>query len=424
MSFRNKLVFVFASFGIALYAIVGSYLASTGAQQPINNDGAQLRIFESVLKHIQDDYVDEPNLDKVRAGALRGLANGLDQYSSYLTADQVRDFNAKKGANQIGIGAEVSQVAAYLFVIAPIKGSPAEKAGLKSGDVIEYIDNKATRDISLYDARQLLFGNAGSTVKLRILRSGSSPQTLEVPRAAYKTPEAEIRVETNGKIGVLRVNSLEKGEAEDIKNRLIELQKQNVSKVVLDLRGVADGNIAEAVTVANFFIKDGNLARTLGKENKVLKEFPADAAKAVWNGQVAALVDFGTAGAAEIVASALIDRNRGEVIGERTFGAGTEQQLFTLRDGDGLLLTTIKWASANGTAFLGEKRDSSGVKPTVEVKRPETPDPIDPEELQNNDENPQPSPSPVTSPTPKTDNKPAEDVQLNKALEILRGKNA
>jgi carboxyl-terminal processing protease len=428
MSFRTKFLLVVLSATLALYTVIGGWLA-TRAQQPINDAGAQIRIFENVLQHIQNDYVDEPNLEKVRAGALRGLAYGLDPYSSYLTPEQVKDYQAKRQNGRAGIGAELSQVASYLYVIAPIKGSPAEKAGLQPGDVIEYIENRATRDISLYDARQVLLGEPGTRVKLRVLRSGARPQTLEIARGAYKIPEAEARVEPNGKIGVLKVNSLEDGEAADIKARLQDLAKQGVTKVVLDLRGVAAGSLKEAVEVANLFIKDGTLAQTIGRENAVKQTFTADAAKTIWNGQVAALIDFGTAGAAEVVAGAIADRKRGEVIGERSFGAGTEQQLFALRDGDGLLLTTLKWASANGNAFLGEDRQTSGVKPTVEVKRPETPEPLDPEELEDQ-EQPEAQPSPEATPTPKASVEPAkpaapvEDLQLKKALEILRGGEA
>ncbi|HEX8194961.1 MAG TPA: S41 family peptidase [Pyrinomonadaceae bacterium] len=417
MSFRTKFLFVILSASIALYSFVGGYLA-TRAQQSANDAGSQLRIFENVLRHIQEDYVDEPNLEKVRAGALRGLAYGLDPYSSYLTPEQVRDFQAKKASNRAGIGAELSQVASYLYVIAPVKGGPAEKAGLQPGDVIEYIENKATRDISLYDAKQMLLGDAGTRVKVRVLRAGAKPQTIEIVRGVYKTPESESRVETNGKIGILKVNSLEEGKSADVRTRLQDLQKQGVSKVVLDLRGVATGNLQEAVNVANLFIKDGTLAQTLGRENKVVKTYVADPSKAVWNGQVAALVDFGTAGAAEVVAGAILDRKRGEVVGERTFGSGTEQQLFNLRDGDGLLLTTVKWASANGNSFLTDDRKTSGVMPSVEVKPAEKPEPLDPEELEDQEPEPRPSPEAAPAPTPKVIQ---EDVQLNKALEILRG---
>jgi len=425
MSFRGKLILVSISMLIALYAITGGIMGnffSINAQQPINDSGAQLRIFESVLQHIQNDYVDEPNLEKVRAGALRGLAYGLDPYSSYLTADQVRDFQAKKQNTLNGIGAEFSQVSSYLYVIAVIKDSPAAKAGLKTGDVIEYIENKATRDISLYDAKQMIMGEAGSGVKLRVLRAGARPQTITVSRGSYKVPVAESRVEA-GKVGVIRVYSLEEGEANDIRNHVQNLTKQGVQKIVLDLRGVAAGTIQEGVAVANLFIKDGTLAQVIGRDNKVQQTFTADPAKAVFDGKLVALIDIGTAGASEIVASAFLDRKRGEVVGERSFGAGTEQQLFTLKGGDGLLLTTLKWASSSGKPFLGEDRQNSGVKPSVEVKKPDTPEPIEVENLVEQNEEQQQNPQPTPTPAPKPA-QPQEDIQLKKALELLQDKPA
>jgi carboxyl-terminal processing protease len=423
MSFRGKIVLVSISVAIAMYAIVGGIMG-TFAQQPINDAGAQLRIFESVLAHIQNDYVDEPKLDKVRDGALRGLASGLDPYSSYLTADQVKDFQARKQTPANGIGAEFSQISSYLYIISVVKDSPADKAGLKAGDVIEYIENKATRDISLYDARQLLVGENGSTVKLRVLRTGAKPQTLTVTRGSYKVPSVETKIEA-GKVGVIKVHSLDTGEAEDIKNQIQNLSKQGVQKIVLDLRGVAAGTLPEAVAVANLFIKDGTLAQVIGRESKVTQTFTADPGKHVFNGQVVALIDLGTAGAGEVVAAALLDRKRGEVVGEKSFGAGTEQQLFPLKGGDGMLLTVSKWASASGKTFLGEDRANSGVKPTVEVKRPETPEPLDVEGLVEQQEEQQQNPQATPTPTPTaTPVKPVvqEDVQLKKALELLQDK--
>src|SRR5687768_17395602 len=226
MTFRGKVSVLVISGVIAIYAVVGGMLSPwTRAQQPINDSTAQLRIFESVLQHIQNDYVDEPNLEKVRNGALRGLVGGLDPYSSYLTPEQVKDFSANKNNGKVGIGAEFSQVSLYLYVVSVTKGSNAEKAGLKAGDVVEYIENKATRDISLYDAKLMISGVPGTTVTLRVLRSGEKPQTLKVTRGAYNIPPAETRVEA-GKIGVIKVNSLEAGEAGDIKNAVQSLTKQ------------------------------------------------------------------------------------------------------------------------------------------------------------------------------------------------------
>lgn len=421
MSFRSKFALILLSATLAVYTVVGGWI-STRAQQPANNPNDQLRIFESVLQHIQNDYVDDPNMEKVRAGALRGLAYGLDPYSTYLTPEQVREFNENAKSNQVGIGAELSQVASFLYVIAPMKGSPADQAGIRAGDIIEYIDGKATRDISLYDAKQLLNGASGSEVKLRVLRASSRPLTLTVKRSSFRAPAAEARLEA-GKIGILKVNSFAAGEAADARARVSDLIKQGAQKIIVDMRGTAGGSIDEAVAVANLFIKDGMLAQTSGKEGKTLKTFTADPKAVIFLGPVVALIDNGTAGAAEVVASALLERKRGEVVGEKSFGAGAEQQLFTLRGGDGLLLTTVKWASASGKSFLGEDRTHSGVAPSVEVKRPEVADAVDPDDLTGNDDEQQPSkplndkPEPAPEPVAP---KPIEDLQLKKALEILR----
>lgn len=426
MSFRSKFLMVVFSATLALYTLVGGWM-SISAQQQTNDPGAQLRIFESVLKHIHDDYVDEPDMGKVRAGALRGLAYGLDPYSTYLTTDQVRDFRAGVAGTQAGIGAELSQFSSYLYVIAPHKGGPADQAGIQAGDIIEYIENRATRDISLYDAKQLLNGQPGAEVKLRILRAGTRPFVVTVRRAATRVPGAEARMEA-GRIGVIKVNSLAEGEAADVKARLQELKKSGAQKIVLDLRSVAGGSLAEAVKVANLFISEGAIAQTVGRGNKTVKTFMAEAKDAVFEGPVAVLIDRGTAAAAEIVASAFNERKRGEVVGVKSFGAGAEQQLFTLRNGDGFLLTTSKWASATGKPFLG-----AGVTPSIEVKNPELAEAVDPEELTGNDDDPiaQPDANP-NAPPDQTELKPEqpatkaprEDVQLKKALEILRERDS
>ncbi|MEP6919915.1 MAG: S41 family peptidase [bacterium] len=423
MSFRTKFALILLSATLALYTVVGGWI-STRAQQPANDPNAQLRIFESVLQHIQNDYVDEPNMEKVRAGALRGLAYGLDPYSTYLTPDQVREYNVNAKDNQVGIGAELSQVASYLYVIAPMKGSPADQAGVRAGDIIEYIDGKATRDISLYDAKQLLNGAAGSEIKLRILRANTKPLTLVVKRSSFRAPAAEARMEA-GRIGVLRINSFADGEAADARARLQDLVKQGAQKVVVDLRGNAGGSLTEAVTVANLFIKDGALAQTTGREGKTLKSFSADPKAVIFSGPVAVLIDAGTAGAAEVVASALLERSRAQIVGEKSFGAGAEQQLFTLRGGDGLLLTTVKWATASGKPFLGEDRAHSGITPSVEVKRPELADAVDPEDLTGNDDDAvvkpnQPNDKTQAVPEAATPKPAVEDVQMKKALELLR----
>jgi carboxyl-terminal processing protease len=197
--------------------------------------------------------------------------------------------------------------------------------------------------------------------------------------------------------------------------------KQGAQKIVIDLRSVAGGEIQEAVTVANFFIREGAIAKTIGREQKVLKSFDADPKVAVFNGPATLLIDSGSAGAAEIVASAFVEHKRGEVVGEKSFGAGADQELFTLPAGDGLLLTTVKWASGSGKPFLGDDRNKSGISPTVEVKRPDIVETADVDDLGNDEEDKPNQPKPST-PEPATPKPQPEDIQLKKAIELLREK--
>ena len=199
--------------------------------------------------------------------------------------------------------------------------------------------------------------------------------------------------------------------------------KQGAQKIVIDLRNVAGGEIQEGVSVANYFVRDGSIAKTIGREQKVLKTFDADPKVVLFNGPAVVLIDAGTAGAAEVVASAFVENKRGEVVGEKSFGAGAEQELFTLRDGDGLLLTTIKWASGSGKPFLGEDRTHSGIAPTMEVKKPENIDTGEVDDLTGNEEE-KPNQTKPNAPSEPVVPKPQpEDIQLKKALELLREKS-
>src|SRR6185369_5972474 len=219
------------------------------------------------------------------------------------------------------------------------------------------------------------------------------------------------------------INSLDSGEAADARARLQDLMTKGAQKIVIDLRSVAGGEIQEGVTVANFFIRDGVIAKTIGREQKVLKSFDADPKTAIFNGPAALLIDSGTAGAAEIIASAFAEHKRGDVVGEKSFGAGAEQELFTLPAGDGLLLTTVKWASGSGKPFLGDDRTKSGIAPTVEVKRPDNAETADVDDLANNDdEKPTQTNVKPSAPEPATPKPQPEDIQLKKAIELLREK--
>src|ERR1044071_5742199 len=180
MTFKGKILIVTLSAGLAFYAIVGGFLSVQKDVLAKGDPYVQLRIFGEVLRHIVRDYVDEPDLEKVRIGALRGLAEGLDPYSAYLTPEQVKKYQPSR-ADLPGTGMILSKIGGYSYVVSVVKGSPAEKAGLKAGDFIEYINGFASRDISYYDAEELVSGQAGSDVDLRVIRRGR-PYKVKIKR--------------------------------------------------------------------------------------------------------------------------------------------------------------------------------------------------------------------------------------------------
>jgi carboxyl-terminal processing protease len=408
MQFKTKIAIVVFSTLIAFYAIVGSFMSKSSQVVARGSQYGQLQIFDEVLGHIIRDYVEQPDLEKVRIGSLRGLAEGLDPYSAYLTPEQVKQYDPK--ATKAETGLILSKVGGYAYVVTVLKGSPAEQAGIRGGDFIEYVGKVPSRDLSLYDIEQLLGGQPGSTVEIRILHQGQS-RKVNLARAKVVQPAVESRIEETG-IGYLKVTSLVANKSAEVRTHLGDLMSKGAQKIVLDLRGAANGTLQEAIAVANLFVGSGPLARVIGKGGKEADVFNADSNKVVFNGPLAVVIDRSTAGPAEIIAAAVRDQKRGEVVGERTFGAGSEQQLFSLSDGGALLITIAKYAPGSGKPFMEEP-----INPTVKVERPAEAEVIlpsgdDDDDAEDRADQPQAAP-------PKPE-QPVEDVQLKKAVEIVK----
>jgi carboxyl-terminal processing protease len=408
MRFKTKIAIVVFSTIIAFYAIVGSFMSKSGQVVARGSQYGQLQIFDEVLAHIIRDYVDQPDLEKVRIGSLRGLAEGLDPYSAYLTPEQVKQYDPK--ASRAETGLILSKVGGYAYAVAVLKGSPAEQAGIRAGDFIEYLGKVPSRDLSLYDVDQLLAGQAGTSVELRILHQGQS-RKVSLTRAKIVQPAVESRIEEPG-VGYIKITTLAEGKAAEVKTAVNDLVSKGAQKIVLDLRGAANGKIQEGAAVANLFVGNGTLARVLGKGDKETQTFTADPSKVIFSGPLAVVIDRSTAGAAEVIAAAVRDQKRGELVGERTFGAGSEQQLFKLADEGALLITTAKYAPAAGKAFMEEP-----INPTVKVDRPVETEVILPEGDEEEDAEDKPDQQQATPPKPPA---PVEDVQLKKAFELIK----
>ncbi|MBO0798203.1 MAG: PDZ domain-containing protein, partial [Blastocatellia bacterium] len=271
MSIRSKLTLVTVSAFIAIYSIVGGMLSRSNnsfARELIAQTGPypQLRIFEEVVRHIVNDYVEKPDLDKVRIGALRGLTDGLDPYSAYLLPPQVKEYQANKDKADT-TGMVVGQYSGFAYVIAIVPGSPADKAGLRVGDVIEYIDGHATRDLDLYDVKLLLMGAPGTSVELTLINRKT--EKIKLVRGSVAPAPAEDRL-IESQIGYVKVPILNKGQSVSVENAIKDVLKKGAKSIILDLRGSAGGELNEGVSVADFFLKSGTIAKTIGRKDQIV----------------------------------------------------------------------------------------------------------------------------------------------------------
>jgi carboxyl-terminal processing protease len=412
MSIRGRLTLVTVSAFIVIYSVVGGMLprSTNPLVRALADPGPypQLRIFEEVVRHIVNDYVEKPNLEKVRVGALRGLADGLDPYSAYLLPPQVSEYqtNREKGDST---GLVIGQYSGFAYVIAVVPASPAEKAGLRVGDVIEYINGQATRDLGLYDVRMLLSAPAGTPIELSLINRKSGKLKL-VPGVVPVTPVESRLLESQ--IGYLKLPILIKGQSAQVEAAARELVRKGARSLVIDLRGSAGGETKEGIAVADLFLSAGTIVKLIGRKEKEVAVYTAVPQNDLTDIPVAVIVDRTTAGASEIVAAAILESSRGDVVGEQTvFGMSAEQELFKLDDGSALLLTVARYASPSGKIFISE-----GVTPNIEVKRPDL------AEVTEEEKQPAAPETGVVTPPVVVAPKAADDLMLKRAVETIRTK--
>jgi carboxyl-terminal processing protease len=385
------------SIAIILVVLFGGFgPAGVNASQ---SDGAyrQMGVYEEVLHKIQTDYVTDPNIQNVTTGALHGLLESLDPDSSYLTQTEYANYLEHQHEGQAQVGMDVSKRYGYGSVISVIPGSPAEKAHVEDGDLIESINGHSTREMSVAMIRLLLEGKPGSSVSFQLVRHlKPEPDDITLTRAAVTPPSLFQQQYENSSILYLRPVVLTRERVDEIVARLHDMGKSGNRKVLLDLRDVAEGDPQQGIRLANAFLQGGTIAMLQG-QTVPTETFKADTSKFVTAAPLVVLVNHGTAGAAELVAAAILDDKRGDLVGDRTFGEGSEQKTFTLPDGSALMLTIAKYQSPSG-----KKIEDEAVIPNIAVNQTS-------EEAPEAESNPQ---------------EPRTDEQLNKALEILNQKNA
>ena len=405
MSTKFKVAIISASLAILLFTIVGEFV-------PVNassNDGAyrQLQVYSEVLSRIRLEYVEEPNIPGVTEGALHGLLESLDANSSYLSPAEYKNYKSMTASGKSGIGATVSKRFGYAAIVAVIPGGPAEKAGIDNGDIIESIEGKSTHDMSLAEIRALLSGDVGSTINVAVVRPRrAEPQKVVITRDNVSVPPVSDKMLADN-VGYIKVDSFPQGKAQEIAAKIRELQRQGATKLVLDLRNSAGGEESEGVATANLFLDHGTITYLQGQKYP-RQAFNADASKSVTKLPVAVLVNRSTAGPAEIVAAAILENARGDVVGDKTFGDGSVQKLIEMPDNSALILSVAKYYSPGGKAI-----QDAAVTPNVLIA-----------DSTEDDDGGLPDEDQSAAPDDKKDIKPKSqtDDQLNKALDVLKNR--
>ncbi|HEY2116713.1 MAG TPA: S41 family peptidase [Candidatus Angelobacter sp.] len=404
MSKKIQVLLLTSSMLIIAFVLIGSLgVHASGASSSGDVTLKHIGVYSEVLYRVRAEYVEEPNMSAVTNGALHGLLESLDADSSYLTPSEYKVFKQKKTDGKASIGATVSKRFGYAAIISVIPGGPADKAGLSSGDIIETVEGLSTHDLSLAAVKNHLVGEPGSRLELTIIRTRKiEPQKITVVRDVVAIPAVTETMAADN-TGVIKALALTKGKSAEVAAKIKSLQSKGAKKLVLDLRYNSEGDEEEGVAVANLFLGKGTIASLQGqKVDKVV--YTADPQKKITDLPVAVLVNRGTAGAAELVAAAIQDNARGDVVGDKTFGEGSVQKLIEVPDGSALILSVAKYYTSNGKII-----QDTGITPNVLVASNDDVVAVSDDDDSSTPDEPQ-----------KT--QPKEDEQLRRAIELLKAK--
>lgn len=364
-----------------------------------------LSVYAEVLAKIKSDYVEEPDMKNVTLGAINGLLVSIDPFASYLSADQYKQYSKAKELKRAGVGLVLSRKYGYeINIVDAIPGSPADKAGLSTGDILESLNGIQTRDMPLAFADLLLEGDPGTTVDLTVLRLRKpDPTTIKLTRAEIKPAQVVTKM-VDAQTGLIQVRNLGAGKSAEVAAAVKALTAQGAKRLVLDLRHDSVSSVEEGVAVANLFLDKGTIA-TLQGQKYPKRSFEADPNKRIYAGPLVVLTNRGTLGAAEIVAAALVDNKRAQVVGERTFGDAAVRKEVPTEDGGAVLLAVAKYYSPSGKSI-----QDNPVVPAFAVND------VDGESIDEDEEEPPAQPA-----TPAPPKKTGEDAVLKKAIEVLNG---
>ena len=401
-----------------------------------------LKTFSEVYGRIKQDYVEPVKDDKLLEDAIRGMLTGLDPHSAYLDKEQYDELKVGTTGQFGGLGIEVGMENGFVKVIAPIDDTPAQKAGVKAGDLIIRLDEKPVKGLSLNDAVKIMRGEPGSPIVLTIVREGAEqPIKIKLVRDIIKVKSVKSRLLEEG-YGYVRLSSFQAKTGESMIEAIDELKKKGKLKgLVIDLRNNPGGVLNAAVTVSDAFLDDGLIVYTDGRVEDAKMKFSASSGDLLEGAPIVVLINAGSASASEIVAGALQDHKRAIIMGEKTFGKGSVQTILPTSNGGAVKLTTARYYTPSGRSIQAE-----GITPDVPISRVKLEaaqqsefGPLKESDLANHLENPKVGQKPATPPPAATE--PAkepllqktpeeqeealalQDYPLNEALNLLKGIN-
>jgi len=386
----------------------------------------QMRAFTDVFTRIKSNYVEEISDDELLEHAIRGMLNGLDPHSSYLNTEEFNELRIGTTGEFGGLGIEVGMEDGFVRVVAPIDDTPAQRAGMQSGDLIIRLDDTPVKGLSLNDAVKLMRGKPGSTIVLTVIREGEDgPLSIELERAVVKTTSVRSRI-LEDDIGYVRISHFQTSSSEDMLKSIKKLQGEAGGKLgglVLDLRNNPGGVLSGARHVSDAFLENGLIVYTDGREPGSKLRYTATSGDVLDGAPLIVLVNGGSASASEIVAGAMQDHGRGIIMGTKTFGKGSVQTIQDLPGGGAVKLTTARYFTPNGRSI-----QALGIEPDIETRQStvtQLETSIDPltesnlsGHLKSGDEDAEGDGSEATT---DAGNTVGDDYQLNEALNLLRG---
>ncbi len=402
MNSRAKYAVVMSStvlVGLLLFGGVVTRGASAEDQGTASsNVYRHLAVYSEVLSRIKSEYVEEPDMSNVTLGAMNGLLESIDPYASYLNATQYKEYLKNFDSYRGDLGMVLAKKYGYITIVSTVPGSPADKAGLTTGDFLESIKGIATRDMPLAYARLLLKGEPGTSIELTVLRRKPEPQKLTLTRAVITQPAVESKMLPE-QIGYIKAAGLGEPQVKEVAAAVASLQKQGATKLILDLRYCATGDAETGIDLADLFIDKGLIAYAQGQKFP-RKDFNASG-KAVTNLPLVVLTNRGTAAAAEVAAGALQADKRAKIVGERTYGDASIRRAITMDDGSAIILSVAKYYTPDGKSI-----QDNGITPNEQVMEAES-------MIGDSDDD-------ADNGQPVAPKKPATDAILDKGLDVAK----